>query len=169
MVHPPGEPFREPFLETLKRHCPPDHPIAVVVGHVNPNPNRVGLLRHMALAYPRLLASSAGVKLLQELWNPPSRLGTATPSAESSPPPPVPPLQVVRGEMQMPVGEPDDHWQLRLCPAPTPRWPGGLLAYEDRDGILFSGKFSGPTSVRRTWKNPMKVSMKKTVASTTTA
>ncbi|MYJ60255.1 MAG: flavin oxidoreductase, partial [Synechococcus sp. SB0672_bin_6] len=84
LIHPPGESFREPFLEALEQHCPPDHPIAVVVGHVNPN--RVGLLRRLAMVYPRLrlLASSAGVKLLQELWNPPSPPGAATPSADPS-------------------------------------------------------------------------------------
>ena len=142
LIHPPGESFRDPFLEALKQHCPPDHPIAVVVGHVNPN--RVGLLRRMAMVYPRLrlLASSAGAKLLQELWAPPPRQGEAAPAADLGPPP-VPPLRVIRGEVRMHVGEPDDHWQLRLCPAPTPRWPGGLLAHEDRYGILFSGKFFG--------------------------
>ena len=144
LIHPPGESFRGPFLEALKQHCPLDHPLAVVVGHVNPN--RVGLLRPMAILYPRmrLLASSAGVKLLQELWTPPPpRQGASAPSADLNPPPPLPPLRVIRGEHLMPVGEPDDHWQLRLFPAPTPRWPGGLLAHEDRYGILFSGKFFG--------------------------
>ena len=144
LVHPPGDSFREPFLETLKQHCPPDHPLAVVVGHVNPN--RVGLLRHMAVLYPRLrlLASSAGVKLLQELWTPaPPRQGDAAPSTDLNPPPPLPPVRVIRAEHQMSVGNPDEHWQLRLFPAPTPRWPGGLLAHEDRYGILFSGKFFG--------------------------
>ena len=143
LIHPPGESFREPFLEALKRHYPPDHPVAVVVGHVNPN--RVGLLRHMAMVYPqlRLLASSAGVKLLQELWTPPSPPRKAAPSGDPGPSPPIPPLRMIRTEVQIPVGEPDDHWQLRLCPAPTPRWPGGLLAHEDRYGILFSGKLFG--------------------------
>ena len=143
LIHPPGESFREPFLETLKQHCPLDHPLAVVVGHVNPN--RVGLLRHIAMLYPqlRLLASSAGVKLLQELWTPPPpRQGASAPSADLNPPP-IPSLQVIRAEHQMPVGKPDDYCQLRLFPAPTPRWPGGLLAHEDRSGILFSGKFFG--------------------------
>ena len=144
LIHPPGESFRGPFLEVLLRHCPLDHPLAVVVGHVNPN--RVGLLRHMAMVYPRLrlLASSAGVKLLQELWTPPPpRQGASARLVDPQLTPPMPPLRMIRGEHQMPVGEPDDHWQLRLYPAPTPRWPGGLLAHEDRYGILFSGKFFG--------------------------
>ena len=142
LIHPPGESFRAPFLEALQQHCPPNHPIAVVVGHVNPN--RVGLLRHMAMVYPRLrlLASSAGVKLLQELWMPSPRQGDSAPATDLNPPP-LPPLQVIRTEQRIPVGEPEDHWQLSLLPAPTPRWPGGLLAHEDRYGILFSGKFFG--------------------------
>lgn len=143
LIHPPGESFREPFLATLKQHCPPDHPLAVVVGHVNPN--RVGMLRHMAMVYPRLrlLASSAGVKLLQDLWTLiPPRQGDSSPSTDLNSPP-LPPLRVIRGEHRMSVGEPADHWQLRLFPAPTPRWPGGLLGHEDRYGILFSGKFFG--------------------------
>jgi len=140
LIHPPGESFREPFLEVLGHHCPVDHPLAVVVGHVNPN--RVGLLRHMAVAYPRLrlLASSAGVKLLQELWTP--RHGNA-PTPAVAEPRPLPPLQMVRGEHHMVVGKPDAPCRLRLFPAPTPRWPGGLLVHEERHGILFSGKFFG--------------------------
>jgi flavin reductase (DIM6/NTAB) family NADH-FMN oxidoreductase RutF/flavodoxin len=31
--------------------------------------------------------------------------------------------------------------KLTLIPAPTPRWPGALLAFEDRSGLLMSGKF----------------------------
>jgi hypothetical protein len=31
--------------------------------------------------------------------------------------------------------------RLTLIPVPTPRWPGGLVAFEERTGLLMSGKF----------------------------
>ena len=143
LIHPPGTSFAEPFLDLLRHHCRADQPLRVVVGHVNPN--RVGLLRQLACAVPRLqlLASGAGAKLLRELWpRPVATKDSRSDGQDASALPPLPSLVVVRGEQWVPVvGDDPDSGQLGLIPVPTPRWPDGLVAFDSRHGILFSGKF----------------------------
>ena len=138
LVHPPGAAYGEVFLPALAAAMP-DHSrsLQVVVGHVNPN--RVALLRELAATYTglELIASNAGAKVLKELWT----LRKPTPPGESSEAPPLPdlpPIRTIRHEQGMPLS----HGRtLMLLPAPTPRWPGGLLAFEERLGLLMSDKF----------------------------
>ena len=138
LVHPPGAAYGDVFLPALAAAMP-DHSrsLQVVVGHVNPN--RVALLRELAATYTRLelIASNAGAKVLKELWT----LRKPTPPGESSEAPPLPdlpPIRTIRHEQ----GTPLSHGRtLMLLPAPTPRWPGGLLAFEERLGLLMSDKF----------------------------
>ncbi len=138
LVHPPGAAYGEVFLPALAALVSDrDQPLLVVVGHVNPN--RVALLRMLAEAYSRLelIASNAGAKLLEELWS----LRKPTPPGQQSEQPPLPDLpaiRVIRHEQDLPMG---DGRNLQLLPAPTPRWPGGLLAFETSLGLLMSDKF----------------------------
>ncbi|MEB3265652.1 MAG: diflavin flavoprotein [Cyanobacteriota bacterium] len=120
LVHPPGASFAEPFLACLANQVAADAALKVVVGHVNPN--RVALLCQLAERWPRLMlvVSNPAARLLEDLWEGP-----------------LPPLDVVKQE----VGRPLAHgFALRLLPAPTPRWPGALIAFEERTGLLMSGK-----------------------------
>ncbi|MCP9793510.1 diflavin flavoprotein [Vulcanococcus limneticus Candia 3F8] len=138
LVHPPGASFAEPFLEQLAALVEAEAALKVVVGHVNPN--RVALLRQLAERWPALMlvASNAGARLLEELW---SQQRPAAPGAEASAPadlPPLPPIDIVKQEVSRPLA--GDH-RLTLIPAPTPRWPGALIAFEERTGLLMSGKF----------------------------
>jgi len=142
LVHPPGASFAEPYLEQVAALIPAEAALKVVVGHVNPN--RVALLRQLAERWPALMlvASNAGAKLLSELWSQqrPQNPGAAGHSAATATPPipPLPPIDVVKQEASRPLGH--GH-VLRLIPVPTPRWPGGLVAFEERTGLLMSGKF----------------------------
>jgi flavorubredoxin/flavin reductase (DIM6/NTAB) family NADH-FMN oxidoreductase RutF len=140
LVHPPGSSFAEPFLEQLAPLVPDDAALKVVVGHVNPN--RVALLRQLAQRWPRLMlvASNAGAKLLEELWNQqkPSPPGAAAAAASATVIPPLPPIDVVKQELSRALSH--GH-MLRLIPVPTPRWPGALVAFEATQGLLMSGKF----------------------------
>ncbi|WP_411875800.1 flavin reductase [Vulcanococcus limneticus] len=138
LVHPPGASFAAPFLEQLAALVEAEAALKVVVGHVNPN--RVALLRQLAERWPALMlvASNAGARLLEELW---SQQRPAAPGAEASAPadlPPLPPIDIVKQEVSRPLA--GDH-RLTLIPAPTPRWPGALIAFEERTGLLMSGKF----------------------------
>jgi len=139
LVHPPGASFAAPYLQTLAQLVPANRELQVVVGHVNPN--RVALLHELALGWSklRLIASNPAAKLLRELWD--QRKPTApgsTPAEEAEPLPPLPPITVVRGEDNI---ERPDGYRITLLAAPTPRWPDGLMAFEERTGLLMSGKF----------------------------
>ncbi|MDM7958905.1 MAG: flavin reductase [Synechococcus sp. WH 8007] len=136
LVHPPGASFAEPYLEQLAALVPSSTELQVVVSHVNPN--RIALLHELARRWDklRLIASNPGAKLLQDLW----AQRKPTPAGEPEGPalPPLPPLTVVRGEDSI---EHPDGYTINLLSAPTPRWPGALMAFEETTGLLMSGKF----------------------------
>ena len=136
LVHPPGASFAEPYLEQLAALVPSSTELQVVVSHVNPN--RIALLHELAQRWDklRLIASNPGAKLLQDLW----AQRKPTPAGEPEGPalPPLPPLTVVRGEDSI---ERPDGYTINLLSAPTPRWPGALMAFEETTGLLMSGKF----------------------------
>ena len=138
LVHPPGAAYADVFLPALNSVLSdPNQSLLVVVGHVNPN--RVALLRELAATYSQLelIASNAGAKVLNELWSlrKPAPPGETT---EAPPLPDLPPIRVIRHEQTVALSH---GRSLMLLPAPTPRWPGGLLAFEERLGLLMSDKF----------------------------
>jgi flavorubredoxin/flavin reductase (DIM6/NTAB) family NADH-FMN oxidoreductase RutF len=137
LIHPPGASFAESFLAELGSLVPADAALKVVVGHVNPN--RVALLRQLASRWPALMlvASNAGARLLAELWNQPQP-GSAPGGSPEQLAPPLPAIDIVKQEAcrQLAGGH-----RLCLLPVPTPRWPGALMAFEERTGLLMSGKF----------------------------
>ena len=148
LVHPPGAAYRDAFLPALAEALPAtDAPLLVVVGHINPN--RVALLRDLGDTYAglELVVSNAGAKLIDELWN---QRKPAPPGEESEQPPlpPRPPLRVIRQEENLPMAR---GRSLLLLPAPTPRWPGGLIAFEETLGLLMSGKFFSAHLCTETW------------------
>jgi len=140
LLFPPGESFAAPFLDQLKALVPNTAALKVVVGHVNPN--RVAMLRQLASHWPELMlvASNTGAKLLGELWSQhkPTPPGSEASEAPTPPVPPLPRLDVVKQEVSRQLG--DGH-RVTLLPTPTPRWPGGLMAFEEGTGLLMSGKF----------------------------
>ena len=149
LVHPPGDSFAEPFLEQLSALVPADAALKVIVGHVNPN--RVALLRRLAEHWPALMlvASNAGARLLEDLWHQRRPSGANDPTAaETSSLPPLPPMDVVKQEGCRPLAH---GYRLCLYPSPTPRWPGGLMAFEERTGLLISGKFFAAHLCSTTW------------------
>jgi len=136
LVHPPGASFAEPYLAQLRELVPSGVELQVVVSHVNPN--RVALLHELARGWSklRLIASNPAAKLLQDLWE--QRKPTAEGEPEPAALPPLPPITVVRGEDTI---ERPDGSSISLLSAPTPRWPGALMAFEENTGLLMSGKF----------------------------
>ena len=135
LIHPPGMTYAEPFFAALAERVPADAPLKAVVGVINPN--RVELLRAMATRWPglALVCSNAGAKLVRELWE--QRRPAAPGDPEPPPLPPLPPIEVIKQEVSRPLAA---GFSLRLIPAPTPRWPGALLAFEESTGLLMSSK-----------------------------
>ncbi|MEB3166689.1 MAG: diflavin flavoprotein [Cyanobacteriota bacterium] len=150
LVHPPGDSFAQPFLEQLGALVPGDAALKVVVGHVNPN--RVALLRRLARGWPALtlVASNTGARLLQELWSleRPSAPGSPAGQGSADAIPPLPPLEVVKQEASRDLA--GGH-RLNLIPAPTPRWPDALVAFEERSGLLMSGKLFAAHLCSEAW------------------
>ena len=146
LVHPPGASFAEPYLEQLAALVPSSTELQVVVSHVNPN--RIALLHELARRWDklRLIASNPGAKLLQDLW----AQRKPTPAGEPEGPalPPLPPVTVVRGEDSI---ERPDGYTINLLSAPTPRWPGALMAFEETTGLLMSGKFFSAHLCSQDW------------------
>jgi len=149
LVHPPGASFAEPFLAQLAELVPAEQELQVVVGHVNPN--RVALLQALARGWSqlRLITSNPAAQLLRDLWHqrrpqPPGAAATPEPEAL----PPLPPITVVRGEERLAC---PDRYSLSLLAAPTPRWPDALLAFEERTGLLMSGKFFAAHLCSEAW------------------
>ncbi|MFZ9148519.1 flavin reductase [Vulcanococcus sp.] len=146
LVHPPGASFAEPYLEQLRQLVPANVELQVVVSHVNPN--RVALLHQLARGWSklRLIASNPGAKLLEDLW------GQRKPSAPGEPEPEalpeLPPITIVRGEDSI---ERPDGYSINLLSAPTPRWPGALMAFEETTGLLMSGKFFSAHLCSEAW------------------
>ncbi|MGA0308721.1 MAG: flavin reductase [Vulcanococcus sp.] len=143
LVHPPGASFAEPYLEQLAELVPGDSELQVVVSHVNPN--RIALLHELARRWQklRLIASNPGAKLLQDLW------AQRKPTEQEAPAlPELPPLTVVRGEDSL---ERTDGYRINLLSAPTPRWPGALMAFEETTGLLMSGKFFSAHLCSQEW------------------
>jgi flavorubredoxin/flavin reductase (DIM6/NTAB) family NADH-FMN oxidoreductase RutF len=136
LIHPPGMTYAEPFFAALAQRVPADAALKVVVGVVNPN--RVELLRAMVERWPRLalVASNAGAKLVRDLWEQRRPAGSGRAPADELVP--LPPIDVVRQEVCRPLAA---GFRLRLIPAPTPRWPGALMAFEESTGLLMSSKF----------------------------
>ncbi|MEA5410748.1 diflavin flavoprotein [Synechococcus sp. BA-120 BA3] len=137
LIHPPGASFAAPFLEQLALLVPADAPLKVVVSHVNPN--RVALLKQLATGWPAtvLVASNPGAQVLAELWSQ-QRPGPPGEAAAPTDAVPLPTIEVVKQETSRTLA--DGH-VLTLLPTPTPRWPGGLIAFEATTGLLMSGKF----------------------------
>jgi len=136
LIHPPGMTYAEPFFAALAERVPADAALKVVVGVVNPN--RVELLRALAERWPQLalVASNAGAKLVRELWD---QRRPSEPGAPEPPPlPPLPPIDVVKQDVCRRLA---GGFSLCLIPAPTPRWPGALMAFEESTGLLMSSKF----------------------------
>ncbi len=147
LVHPPGDSFAEPYLEQLAALVPAEAELKVIVGHVNPN--RVALLRRLAARWPALMlvASNAGARLLQDLWSQQRPAGPEA-SATRAELPPLPPIDVVKQEGCRPLAH---GFRLCLYPTPTPRWPGALMAFEERTGLLMSGKFFAAHLCSSSW------------------
>ncbi len=149
LVHPPGAIYAEVFLPALVNFLPiGTSEIQIVVGHVNPN--RVQLLRQLVDLYPhlQLISSNPGSKLIKELWTQQKPIRTGDEEINRPSLPPLPTIHVIRQEQQLVLS--GEH-NLRLIPAPTPRWPGGLLAFEETLGLLMSDKFFAAHICTNTW------------------
>ncbi|MBD2101069.1 flavin reductase [Leptolyngbya sp. FACHB-261] len=125
LFDPPGETFTALFLEALQERIDLAQLRYLILGHVNPNRART-LEALLALApQVKILCSGPAEQSLRELLR---EL------------PQLPEIQAVRGDEVLDLGE--GH-KLKFIPAPTPRWPDGLMTFDPRTRILYTDKFFG--------------------------
>ena len=133
LIYPPGKNFEEVFIPEIKNILNVKNTLLkVVVGHINPN--RVALLKKLAEVFTNieLICSNPGAKLLEDLWR------QVKPSENKVINiPPLPAIRLIKQEEFMPI---HNKYQLHFIPAPTARWPGGLITFEEATGLLMSDK-----------------------------
>ncbi|HRD41665.1 MAG TPA: diflavin flavoprotein [Prochlorococcaceae cyanobacterium AMR_MDS_5431] len=144
LVHPPGYSFSEPYTKELNKilnlaGLNKNSIIYIVIGNVNPN--RIMYLHELVDLWPNiiLITSNPGAQLLTALWDKHHPiLGTEGKDISSKTSVTFPKIEIVKTEE---VRELSFGHRIRLIPAATPRWPEGLMVFEESTGLLMSGKF----------------------------
>ena len=95
---------------------------------------------------PSISASSTGTTASNSPATGAESGGDGSPA--EAPIPALPPIDVVKQEVSRKLA---NGYQLRLIPTPTPRWPGALVAFEERTGLLLSGKFFAAHLCTESW------------------
>ncbi len=149
LVNPPGANFQEVFLPAFKKLISNNiEELLVITGHINPN--RVSLLRELKREFPdlKIICSNPGAKLLQELWNQIKPSKNNVNETKSLPIPSIPEIRLIKQEESISIF---NGYELKLIPAPTARWPGGLITFETKTGLLMSDKLFGAHICTSVW------------------
>jgi len=156
LIHPPGISYGEVFVSKLLELLPiNDQELKIVIGHINPN--RINMLKKLASFYPniKLLCSTPGAKILTQIWNQEKSSSLNNLESIKSSNARLPELQIIQQKETINI---NDQYVIELIPAPTARWPGGLLAFEVSSGLLMSDKFFGAHLYTKTWAEANRVS-----------
>lgn len=123
LLDPPGESFTKNYLTILKDKVKLQNLEYVILGHFNAN--RGATIKALLEIAPHItfVCSNPAALALRESFE----------GQELK-------IIVVRGEDTLDLGS--GH-KLQFIATPTPRWPDGLLTYDRKSQILFTGKFFG--------------------------
>ena len=149
LIHPPGLTFEKEFLEEFETLISSDSAaIKLVMGHINPN--KVAFVKKMNVKYKNLtvICSNPGAKLFKEIWNlrKPSKNINAKEELETVAI--LPNIQIIK---QLEILSLDKNFEITFIPAPTARWPGGLIVFEKQTGLLMSDKLFGAHIYEEKW------------------
>ncbi len=147
LIHPPSITYAKVFLEELRQNLPAQpQKLSIIIGHINPK--RIQLLKEIGANYPNIeiICSNPGGKLLRELWKqkPPSNKNEDQERLLNK----LPRITVIQNEKSLDIG---NNYCLKLIPTPTARWPGGLIAFEQKQGLLMSDKLFGAHICTEKW------------------
>ena len=123
LIDPPGETFRDLFLQTLQERIELERMDYVILGHINSN--RIATLTALLDRTDRFtfVCSNPAALVLRDSF--PDRSLN---------------LQIVRAGDRLDLGQGHN---LQFMPTPTPRWPAGLCTYDPQSQVLFTDKFFG--------------------------
>ncbi len=123
LLDPPGESFRDIFIEELQQHLPWQKLSYLILSHLNANRlNTLKALREWA-PHITLVCTKPGAQTLL----------AALPECQGQ-------VQVVRTGDILDLGR--GH-RLEFVSAPTPRWPDGLCTFDQGTSILYTDKLFG--------------------------
>ncbi len=149
LIHPPGLTFKKEFLEEFKTLISRESTeIKLVMGHINPN--KVAFIKRMNLQYKNLtvICSNPGAKLFKEIWNQRKPVNNTNHNETLETDANLPKIQIIK---QVETFSLNNNFQLTLIPAPTARWPGGLIVFEKQNGLLMSDKLFGAHVYEENW------------------
>jgi flavorubredoxin/flavin reductase (DIM6/NTAB) family NADH-FMN oxidoreductase RutF len=123
LFDPPGESFKQIFLNALQARIDPQQIDYVVLGHINPN--RAGTLQALLAIAPQItiVCSNPGAISLAKIL----------PDTELK-------LQIIKGEDTLDLGQ--GH-VLEFVTTPNPRYPDHLCTYDPQTAVLYTDKIFG--------------------------
>tara|TARA_B100000965_G_scaffold403088_1_gene430444 strand:+ start:243 stop:2093 length:1851 start_codon:yes stop_codon:yes gene_type:complete len=149
LIHPPGLTFEKEFLEEFEKLISRDScSIKLVMGHVNPN--KVAFVKRMYEKYDNLtiICSNPGAKLFKEIWNQRKPTNQIDDKKRFETEEILPKIEIIK---QIETWSFKNDFELTFIPAPTARWPGGLIVFERQTGLLMSDKLFGAHLYHEKW------------------
>ena len=150
IIHPPEINNFDSFLKIIKNYIDEFSlkKINIITGHINPK--IVATIKKIKNYFKNLILTSSvpGNKLICELWEQ-KRPGEKDELSVS-----LPDIEVIKKEVILEFKSNT----FQLIPAPTARWPGGLIVFEKNDGYLFSEKLFSCHIASEEWSENNRIS-----------
>ena len=150
VIHPPEKANAEIFLHYISKVLEESklNKINFITGHINPK-----IIESLKIILKRfknvsITCSNPGFKLIKELWN------QKNPKDDEFVIMDMPNINLIKRDSNISSQEID----LKLIPAPTARWPGGLLVYAGKQEILFSEKIFSAHVASELWSEKNRMS-----------
>ena len=150
IIHPPEENYTDLLLNIISEVLKTAEvkSFNIVTGHINPR--IIECLKVIVKKFQNvtITCSNPGLKLIKDLW------GQKKPNEDKVLEIDMPIINLVKKETTLFP----DKIDLRLIPAPTARWPGGLIVYSQAQQILFSEKIFSAHIATENWSEKNRLS-----------
>ena len=150
ILYPPERNYSD-LLNAFLKEFIKEHEITkinIITGHINPQ--IILSIKNIYKIYKDLniTCSNPGFKLINELWN------QKKPNEKVFEEIQLPKINIIKKEHKIN----SQYTNLELIPAPTARWPGGLLVYERNLEILLSEKMYSAHIASNKWSEENRIS-----------
>ncbi len=150
IIHPPETNNFDSFLRIINIYIDEFSlkKINIITGHINPK--IVETIKKIKNYFNNLILTSSvpGNKLICELWE------QKKPGEKDELSVSLPDIEVIKKEVILEF----KNNTFQLIPAPTARWPGGLIVFEKNDGYLFSEKLFSCHTANEDWSENNRIS-----------
>ncbi len=150
IIFPPETNNFDSFLQIINNYIDEFNlkKINIITGHINPK--IVETIKKIKNYFNNLILTSSvpGNKLICELWE------QKKPGEKDELPVCLPDIEVIKKEVILQF----KNNTFQLIPAPTARWPGGLIVFEKNDGYLFSEKLFSCHIASEDWSENNRIS-----------